>query len=147
MPPPSCVSLFNAVCNTFNLPPLPPFLCVHPSLVQLSRREGGREGGPFLVFLATRVFALLARHACSRIRCPLYDYAFVFRSTFFLFFSFYFHFLPSLFFMQISRAFVFLFLVPSPTLENKMRGGWRGFQPLEPRESEGAGGEGVNRFV
>lgn len=146
MPPPSCVSLFNAVCNTFNLPPLPSFLCVHPSLVQLSRREGGREG----------LSSCSWRHACLHCLRDTRVHAYValsmtmhlfFRSTFFLFFSFYFHFLPSLFFMQISRAFVFLFLVPSPTLENKMRGGWRGFQPLEPRESEGAGGEGVNRFV
>lgn len=102
------------------------------------------------MFLATRMFALLARHACSRIRCPLYDYAFVFRSTFFLFFSFYFHFLPSLFFMQISRAFVFLFLVPSPyppRWKIKCEEGGGDFNRLKPRESEGAGGEGVNRFV
>lgn len=151
MPPPSCVSLFNAVCNTFNLPPRPPSSALCASIP----RATFEEGGPFLVFLATRVFALLARHACSRIRCPLYDYAFVFCSIFF-FPPFYFHFLPSLFFMQIFRAFVFLFLVPSPslpspTLENKMRErcregevGRRGFQPLEPREpgrGEGEKGE------
>lgn len=150
MPPPSCVSLFNAVCNTFNLPPRPPSSALCASIP----RATFEEGGPFLVFLATRVFALLARHACSRIRCPLYDYAFVFCSIFFspVLFS-----LPSLplFYANIPRVRIFvsrpLSLPPSPTLENKMRErcregevGRRGFQPLEPREpgrGEGEKGE------
>lgn len=103
MPPPSCVSLFNAVCNTFNLPPRPPSSALCASIP----RATFEEGGPFLVFLATRVFALLARHACSRIRCPLYDYAFVFCSIFFspVLFS-----LPSLplFYANIPRVRIFV---------------------------------------
>lgn len=154
MPPPSCVSLFNAVCNTFNLPPRPPSSALCASIP----RATFEEGGPFLVFLATRVFALLARHACSRIRCPLYDYAFVFCSIFF-FPPFYFHFLPSLFFMQIFRAFVFLFLVPSPSLppsrwkikcENvveKERWGGGDFNRLNRASREGGRGRRVSRFV
>lgn len=154
MPPPSCVSLFNAVCNTFNLPPRPPSSALCASIP----RATFEEGGPFLVFLATRVFALLARHACSRIRCPLYDYAFVFCSIFF-FPPFYFHFLPSLFFMQIFRAFVFLFLVPSPSLppprwkikcENvveKERWGGGDFNRLNRASRGGRRGRRVSRFV
>lgn len=154
MPPPSCVSLFNAVCNTFNLPPRPPSSALCASIP----RATFEEGGPFLVFLATRVFALLARHACSRIRCPLYDYAFVFCSIFF-FPPFYFHFLPSLFFMQIFRAFVFLFLVLSPSLppprwkikcENvveKERWGGGDFNRLNRASRGGGRGRRVSRFV
>lgn len=156
MPPPSCVSLFNAVCNTFNLPPRPPSSALCASIP----RATFEEGGPFLVFLATRVFALLARHACSRIRCPLYDYAFVFCSIFF-FPRFIFTSFPPSFLCKYSARSYFCFSSPlpplfpssspSPTLENKMRErcregevGRRGFQPLEPREpgrGEGEKGE------
>lgn len=128
---------------------LPPLPCVHPSLVQLSRREG--------------LSSCSWRHACLHCLRDTRVHAYVAPCmTMHLFFvvfffpPFYFHFLPSLFFMQIFRAFVFLFLVPSPslpppTLENKMRErcregevGRRGFQPLEPREpgrGEGEKGE------
>lgn len=130
---------------------LPPLPCVHPSLVQLSRTEG-------LVFLATRVFALLARHACSRIRCPLYDYAFVFCSIFF-FPRFIFTSFPPSFLCKYSARSYFCFsspLPPSPlsrwkikceNVVEKERWGGGDFNRLNRASREGGRGKRVSRFV
>lgn len=161
MPPPSCVSLFNAVCNTFNVPSFPPRrpllcpLCIHPSC----NFRGGREGvSPPCSWRHACLHCLRETHACSRIRCPLRMTMHLFFSSIFFFFVLFFaSFPPSLFFMQIFRAFVFLFLVPLPPLlllllpprwkikcENVVGEERRGgrFQPLERRES----GKGVGLF-
>lgn len=151
MPPPSCVSLFNAVCNTFNLPPRPPSSALCASIP----RATFEEGGPFLVFLATRVFALLARHACSRIRCPLYDYAFVFCSIFF-FPRFIFTSFPPSFLCKYSARSYFCFSFPplSPrwkikceNVVEKERWGGGDFNRLNRASRGGGRGRRVSRFV
>lgn len=118
VPPPSCVLLFNAVCNTFNVPSFPPRrpllcpLCIHPSC----NFRGGREGvSPPCSWRHACLHCLRETHASSRIRCPLRMTMHLFFSSIFFFFVLFFaSFPPSLFFMQIFRAFVFLFLVPLP---------------------------------
>lgn len=154
MPPPSCVSLFNAVCNTFNLPPRPPSSALCASIP----RATFEEGGPFLVFLATRVFALLARHACSRIRCPLYDYAFVFCSIFF-FPRFIFTSFPPSFLCKYSARSYFCFSSPLPpsspprwkikceNVVEKERWGGGDFNRLNRASRGGGRGRRVSRFV
>lgn len=128
---------------------LPPLPCVHPSLVQLSRREG--------------LSSCSWRHACLHCLRDTRVHAYVAPCmTMHLFFVVFFFSpvlfsLPSLplFYANIPRVRIFvsrpLSLPPSPTLENKMRErcregevGRRGFQPLEPREpgrGEGEKGE------
>lgn len=139
VPPPSCVSLFNAVCNTFNVPSFPPRrpllcpLCIHPSC----NFRGGREGvSPPCSWRHACLHCLRETHASSRIRCPLRMTMHLFFSSIFFFFSFYFS-LPSLppsFLCKYSARSYFCFSSPSlsppppppPTLENKMRERCRG---------------------
>lgn len=161
MPPPSCVSLFNAVCNTFNVPsfpprhPLPCPLCIHPSC----NFRGGREGvSPPCSWRHACLHCLRETHACSRIRCPLRMTMHLFFSSIFFFFRFIFRFLPSLplFYANIPRVRIFVSRPPPSLLllllpprwkikcENVVGEERRGgrFQPLERRES----GKGVGLF-
>lgn len=134
---------------------LPPLPSVHPSLVQLSRREG--------------LSSCSWRHACLHCLRDTRVHAYVapcmtmhlFFVVFFFFPRFIFTSFPPSFLCKYSARSYFCFssplppLFPSssppPTLENKMRErcregevGRRGFQPLEPREpgrGEGEKGE------
>lgn len=141
MPPPSCVSLFNAVCNTFNLPPLPPFLCVHPSLVQLSRREGGREG----------LSSCSWRHACLHCLRDTRVHAYValsmtmhlfFVVLFFFFSRFIFTSFPPSFLCKYPARSYFCFSSPPPRWKIKCEEGGGDFNRLNRVSRRGQGERG-----